>query len=176
MARNENLLRVGAVVLAASAMLASYGTHRGGGDFTQAGYAGLFVLAILANATVVLPAPGIAVAFVGGGALSPFWVGVLVGVGAVIGELSGYLAGFGSQAVVARRRWYRILAPQMRPRGGLVIAVLAFIPSPLFDVAGIVAGASGMPMYRFAFWCAVGKIPKMLVFSFAGAYGADRLF
>jgi membrane protein DedA with SNARE-associated domain len=47
--------------------------------------------------------------------------------------------------------------------------VMAFIPNPIFDLAGMAAGMLKMPVPQFLFWCALGKILKMLVFSYTGA-------
>ena len=53
--------------------------------------------------------------------------------------------------------------------GGGIILFLALIPNPAFDLAGITAGALGMPMWRFLAYCWLGKVGKMLVFAYSGA-------
>jgi membrane protein DedA with SNARE-associated domain len=50
----------------------------------------------------------------------------------------------------------------------LLILIMAFIPNPFFDLAGIAAGTLKMPVLRFYFFCALGSILKMLVFAFGG--------
>jgi hypothetical protein len=32
-----------------------------------------------------------------------------------------------------------------------------------------------MPVHRFLFWCFLGKLPKMLLFAYAGKYSVDWL-
>jgi uncharacterized membrane protein YdjX (TVP38/TMEM64 family) len=139
------------------------------------GYPGLFVLSILANATVILPAPGLAITFAAGGVFSPFWVGVVTGTGAALGELTGYLAGFSGQAVIENRQLYDRLTGWMKRYGAATVLVLAAIPNPFFDLAGMSAGALKMPLPKFLFWCALGKIVKMLAVAFAGAYSIEWL-
>ena len=63
-------------------------------EFAAYGYPGIFLIAMLANATVLLPAPGVAVVFAMGSVFNPIWVGLAAGTGGALGELSGYLAGF----------------------------------------------------------------------------------
>jgi membrane protein YqaA with SNARE-associated domain len=136
------------------------------------GYSGLFLLSLLANATIILPAPGIALTF-GAGTLkelSPLWVGVVAGAGATLGELSGYMAGFSGQAVIENRQAYERFERWMKRYGPVTIVALAFIPNPLFDLAGMLSGALKMPVHRFLLWCALGKIPKMILVAYAGAY------
>jgi uncharacterized membrane protein YdjX (TVP38/TMEM64 family) len=53
--------------------------------------------------------------------------------------------------------------------GDLTIFLLALIPNPLFDIAGMVAGALKMPMWRFLLWVWLGKCIKMLAFALGGA-------
>src|SRR3990172_11548407 len=59
------------------------------------GYPGIFLVSLAANATIILPAPAILMVFAMGAHLSPIWLGLAAGSGAALGELSGYLAGYG---------------------------------------------------------------------------------
>lgn len=86
-----------------------------------------------------------------------------------LGEISGYLAGFSGQGVAANIRWYDRLKGWMRKYGEVIVLVMAIIPNPLFDVAGMVAGALRMPLWRFLIWCWIGKVIKMLLFALGGA-------
>ena len=137
------------------------------------GYPGIFLLSILANATIILPAPGLAIVFTFGGVFNPLGVGLAAGAGAAIGELSGYLAGVSGQAIVDNPALYQRFEGYMRQYGGLTITVLAFLPLPVFDLAGIAAGALKMPVQKFLFYCALGKVPKMLLVALAGAYSVN---
>ncbi len=139
----------------------------------QFGYVGIFIFSILANATLVLPAPQLIVIAAMGQIFWPVGVGIAAGLGATLGELSGYLAGFSGQAVIENRKLYEQLEGGMKRYGSVVIAVLGFLPLPFFDLAGIAAGALKMPVLKFLFWCAVGKIPKMILVAYAGAYPID---
>ena len=42
-------------------------------------------------------------------------------------------------------------------------------PNPLFDLAGMAAGALRMPVAKFLLWAWIGKTIKMLLFAYAGA-------
>jgi uncharacterized membrane protein YdjX (TVP38/TMEM64 family) len=104
-----------------------------------------------------------------GAVFHPFWVALAAGVGAGIGELSGYLAGFSGQAVVESKPRYEKMVGWMRRYGDLTILVLAIIPNPLFDMAGIIAGVMKMPVWKFLLFCIVGKIIKMMAFAYLGS-------
>ena len=132
------------------------------------GYPGIFLFSILANATILIPVPGVIFTSAMGAVFNPLWVSVAAGTGAAIGELSGYLAGFSGQAVVEDSKRYDRLVGWMEEYGELTTLVLAFIPNPLFDLAGLIAGLLKMPVWKFLLYCTIGKILKMMMFAYAG--------
>lgn len=133
------------------------------------GYGGIFILSILTNATLILPLPGVVFTSAMGAIFDPFWVAIAAGAGATIGETTGYLAGFSGQVIIDRRDWYETLTKGMRKYGNLTILIMALIPNPFFDLAGVAAGMLKLPFYRFLFWCLLGKIIKMFIFAYTGA-------
>ncbi len=133
------------------------------------GYPGIVVLSFLANATLILPVPGILITSLMGTVFNPFWVGVAAGTGAALGEITGYMAGFSGQAVIENRVWYDRITIWMKKYGDITIFFLALIPNPFFDAGGIIAGALKMPLWRFLIWCWLGKVLKMIGFALAGA-------
>jgi uncharacterized membrane protein YdjX (TVP38/TMEM64 family) len=137
------------------------------------GYVGIFLISIAANATIIIPLPGVAFTTAMGAIFSPIGVAVAAGLGAAIGELSGYLAGFSGQAVLERAPLYERLTVWMKKHQNLaylMITTVAFIPNPLFDLAGMAAGALKLPLWKFLIACAIGKIFKMVIFAYAGYY------
>lgn len=139
------------------------------------GYPGIFVLSILANATLILPAPGWAVTFAMGAVFHPLGVALAAASGATLGELTGYIAGFSGQAVIEHSRIYERLLGWTRRYGGLTIVALAALPNPLFDLAGIAAGALRMPVGLFLLYTWIGKMIKMGLLAYGGAASIDWL-
>ena len=144
-------------------------------EFAGFGYPGIFLIALLANATILLPAPGVAVIYAMGAIFNPFGVGLAAGLGGTIGELSGYLAGFSGQAVVERMDIYNRIKPWVDKYGGWAILVLSAIPNPFFDVAGIAAGMAKMPLQTFILFSGIGQLIKMTAFALAGHYSISLL-
>jgi uncharacterized membrane protein YdjX (TVP38/TMEM64 family) len=143
------------------------------------GYVGIFLISIAANATVIIPLPGVAFTTAMGAIFNPIGVAVAAGLGAAIGELSGYAAGFSGQGVIEKAAVYQRLTGWMRAHqrlAYLAILGLAFVPNPLFDMAGMAAGALKLPIWKFYLACAVGKILKMLLFSYAGHFSINWFF
>lgn len=144
-------------------------------DFAVFGYPGVFLIALLANATVFIPAPGVAIIYAMGAVFNPLLVGLSAGTGGAIGELSGYLAGFSGQAVIENTNVYERIKPWVDKYGGWAILVLAAIPNPFFDVAGVAAGIAKMPMRTFLFFIWIGQLIKMTFFAYAGYYSLEWL-
>ena len=144
-------------------------------DFAAFGYPGIFIIALLANATILLPAPGVAVIYAMGAIFNPFGVGLAAGTGGAIGELSGYLAGFSGQAVIERTDIYDRIKPWVNKYGGWAILVLSAIPNPFFDVAGIAAGMAKMPIHTFLMFTWIGQLIKMTLFALAGKYSIQLI-
>jgi uncharacterized membrane protein YdjX (TVP38/TMEM64 family) len=166
----KNVLRI-LVLLGVIAITAYiYSIRERVGQFERFGYPGIFVIALLANATVLLPAPGVAIIYAMGAIFNPFGVGLAAGTGGAIGELSGYLAGFSGQAVIERTDVYNRIKPWVDKYGGWTIMVLSAIPNPFFDVAGIAAGIAKMRLRTFLAFVWVGQLIKMMAFAFAGHY------
>jgi membrane protein DedA with SNARE-associated domain len=170
-----NLLRILALFAVVGVTLYIYSIRDRVEEFAAFGYPGIFLIALLANATILLPAPGVAVIYAMGAIFNPLGVGLAAGVGGTLGELSGYLAGFSGQAVVERMDMYNRIKPWVDKYGGWAILVLSAIPNPFFDVAGIAAGIAKMPVQTFLLFAGIGQLIKMTAFALAGHYSISLL-
>ncbi|RPI79195.1 MAG: DedA family protein [Chloroflexi bacterium] len=140
------------------------------------GYPGIFLLSFLSYATVLLPAPGIAIVFTMAGVFHPAGVALTAGAGAALGEISGYLAGFSGRAIVEKSKRYDRLDGWMQRNGPITVLLLAIVPNPIFDLAGTTAGILKMPLLKFLFWCWLGETIKMLAIAYLGASSFDWFF
>jgi uncharacterized membrane protein YdjX (TVP38/TMEM64 family) len=168
-----NILRVLAVAAVIGITIYIYSIRDRVEEFTAYGYPGIFLIMLLANATVILPAPGVAVVFAMGSVFHPLGVAFAAGAGGAIGELTGYLAGYGGQAVVENTKIYEKISPWINKYGAWMILVLSAFPNPFFDIAGIAAGIAKIPLWQFLLACWVGQTIKMAMFAYAGAYSID---
>ncbi len=134
------------------------------------GYLGIFLVSLIGNATVVVPVPypGLVARLatrlaipgvVGAGAL-----------GSVLGESVAFFVGRSGRGAVADTRFYRWVQQQMQQpwRAFLALVVLSAPPNPVFDVAGLTAGAMGVPFPIFFFAVLLGRGIRFLVIALAG--------
>jgi membrane protein YqaA with SNARE-associated domain len=132
------------------------------------GYLGVFVLTLLASASIVLPSPALATAWLAGKTLDPWLVGILSGVAAGIGEITGYLAGYSGSTLAVRSRWYPRVEEWVRRWGPLTVFVLAAVPSPLIDLAGIAAGTLRLRFSLYLVACILGKTLRFIGVAWLG--------
>ena len=146
------------------------------------GYAGLFLINLVGSASILLPSPAVA-SVLGGGALLDdflgipafFWVGLIAGLGEALGEFSGYAAGYGGRIVFENRPEYKRVRGWMDRHGTVTMFLLSIFPNPLFDLAGVAAGAVRMPIRRFFLAVLAGKVIKDLYLAAIGGLGATIL-
>lgn len=163
-----NILRIVALLVVVAITYYIFSIRDRIAEFEQYGYVGIFVVALLANATVLIPAPGLAIISAMGSVFNPLGVGLAAGTGGAIGELSGYLAGFSGQAIAENTQVYNRIKPWVEKYGGWAILVLSAIPNPFFDAAGIAAGIVKMPLRTFLISVWIGQLIKMTFFAYAG--------
>ena len=140
------------------------------------GYLGIFLISIISSASIVLPVPSwILVATMAFALNNPILVGIVSGIGGTIGEMTGYLLGYGGRLAVENVGIYTRMVQWMKRWGSVTIFVLALIPNPLFDVAGVAAGSLRFPVWKFLLYGAAGRIPKNILFAYIGVWGLHFL-
>lgn len=139
-------------------------------DLRAYGYLGIFLINVVGSGSVFFPVPGLAAAFVGGGvSLNALGVTLAGAAGSTIGEMTGYLAGYGGQVLLKRNKHYARVEEWMCRYGDATVFVMAAIPNPLFDLAGLAAGSLRFPVWRFLLAAFLGKVVKFAVFTLIGA-------
>ncbi len=137
--------------------------------FGEFGYLAVFVITMVASATLILPAPAaLTVGVFAETMQNPWLVGLTAATGQTVGELTGYYVGWSGKAVLKRVRGYDTVRRWMGRAGGPTLFVLALIPNPFFDMAGMVAGATRFGVFRFVAFSWPGRAIKNIGFAFAG--------
>ncbi|MBI3732385.1 MAG: VTT domain-containing protein [Chloroflexi bacterium] len=134
------------------------------------GYPGVFIINLLSSATLFVPAPGFLAVFALGSVLNPLLVGIIAGAGSALGEITGYLAGIGGRAVIEDKPLYNRFHYWISRYGMLAIIVMAAVPNPLFDLGGLIAGVTGMPLWRFVLATWIGKSARFIFLALGGSH------
>lgn len=152
--------------------------------FERVGYPGLFLVTLMANASIILPTPGFIAVVVAGAVLNPLLVALIGAAGMTIGELSGYLVGRAGSTVSAGKnnngesrwsRWTAFSSKLVKRWGVLGIFILAALPNPLFDIAGIAAGAVRLGIVKFLIATFAGRLIRTSLLAYSSAYSIDTI-
>jgi membrane protein YqaA with SNARE-associated domain len=102
--------------------------------------------------------------------LDPVLVALVASVAGALGETSGYYAGYLGKRIIHLENTpgYEKLVGWMNKHGPWGILLLSLQPILPFDIAGLLAGASKMPLWKFLLPCWGGKFPKYLVACYLG--------
>jgi membrane protein DedA with SNARE-associated domain len=141
------------------------------------GHLGIFVVNLVNSATILVPLPGEAINFAAGAILNPLWVGLIASIGATIGELTSYAAGYWGRKVflgpyVER---YKRAETWLNRYGVFAIFLFALLPVLLFDLLGLAAGSFRYPLWKFILACWAGKILRCLIAAYLGYLGWETL-
>lgn len=129
------------------------------------GYLGVFILCLLSNITIFLPAPSLMVVVSYSQVLSPIIVAIIGAFGTIIGELTGYI--FGDAITNLSVKWSGLVKKIGEKIKGvyILVFVLALLPLPLFDFVGVYAGSKKAKLSLFMIACYIGKLIKMLFYT-----------
>ncbi len=146
------------------------------------GYPMLWVISILRASSVLLPIPGSGLTIAAGGLMDPLWgipvpiaVGVTAGTAESLGEFTGYYAGINGGKLMEGRRIYETIRKWIQRAPFPTMLAMSFAPSPLFDVAGLAAGAARVPIRIFYPAILLGKVGRGILMATAGYYASDWL-
>ena len=132
-------------------------------DLGNWGYPGAFVINALSTATLILPAPGIALILSMANDLNPIGLGIASGLGGAIGSLTAYWAGAQGRQALEGKRFYKFMLSYMERFGGAALflfSALAILPG---DIASVVAGATRYPLKRYMLYVGAGNVVKMVL-------------
>jgi membrane protein YqaA with SNARE-associated domain len=147
------------------------------------GYTGALIISFLGNAIVLFPFPYIVVPFILGGltdevtslfVFDPWLIGIVAGIGALLGEMTGYIIGYGGGKLIDQEqtgsfRKFIECYPRATP---LVLLLLAATPIP-DDVLIVPLGAARYPWWKVAIPQLIGKTMFMIAIAWAGRFGLD---
>ena len=145
-------------------------------------YLGAFLISLLGNATIVLPVPSplilaslAAALYQDYGLIAIIGVGLAGGVGAAIGETTGYMVGYSGRGFAQKSRLYTRLVAWVGRWGAKAIFIFSLVPFFPFDLAGVAAGMLRMPYWKFILVCWLGRSIMFFVVALAGALGGEAV-
>lgn len=134
------------------------------------GYLGAFLVSVLTNASILLPMPSLLLIFPLGATFNPLHIGLAMGLGGAIGEMTAYVAGYSGRGIWKDNPNYLKAEEWLKKWGMLVVFFFTVTPMPL-DLMGLAAGNLRFPAWKFFLPCWPGKTIKYIVLAFVGYWG-----
>ena len=141
-------------------------------------YIGVFLVTLLANATTIVPTPYIPiVACIAAQSQNLPLIIVLGALGSAIGESVAFFIGRSGRGLVQETWLYRWVRRQMQHpwRAFAVLFLFGAPPNPAFDVAGLAAGALGLPYWLFFSAVFLARIIRIWIIALIGIQACGML-
>jgi len=142
----------------------------------QFGYLGVFIISFIGSVSVIFPVPYTLAIFVLGSMLDPFFVAVSGGLGAALGEFSGYTLGYYGRKIVKkeRRRKMDFMAKLFGRYGSITIFLFALTPLP-DDLLFIPLGIMRYPILKAFVPALLGKILMTFILAYSGQQSIELI-
>jgi membrane protein DedA with SNARE-associated domain len=142
----------------------------------QFGYLGVFIISFIGSVSVIFPIPYTLVIFVLGSVLDPVFVALSGGLGAALGEFSGYILGYYGRTVVSkeRRRKMDYMVKLFGRYGPAAIFLFALTPLP-DDLLFIPLGVMRYPFLKAFVPALLGKTLMTFILAFSGQQSIELI-
>ena len=131
-------------------------------EFSTLGYIGLFLSCFVSNLSIHLPTSSTIIIIAASLTLNPFICIVVGGIGTAFGEQASYVCGLiGSSGFdISTKKGKEITTKWFERNSFLTVLLFAFVPLPVFDIIGIIAGAKRMSWWKYTLAAVLGKVLK----------------
>jgi membrane protein YqaA with SNARE-associated domain len=139
--------------------------------FAYTAYLLVFGVTLLSNAAILVPVYiHVSIMMAAAQYWNPALIALAASVAGALGEMTGYYAGYlGKRFILAENApGYERLVGWMKRYGPWGIFIISVQPILPVDVAGLLAGASKLPVWKFLLPCWAGKFSKYLLACYLG--------
>ncbi|MBA7507724.1 hypothetical protein ES706_06444 [subsurface metagenome] len=136
-------------------------------------YSVIFGVTLLFNASIMVPTHlHVPLMITAAAYWNPIIVVLVASIGGTLGEMTGYYAGYLGKRIVVTKDMpgYNRFVDWINRYGLLAIFLFSLQPILPFDIAGLTAGASRLPLWKFLLPCWAGRFLKYLVFCYFGSW------
>lgn len=129
----------------------------------------LFMINLSASSTIFVPVPAFVAVVAAGGIYPSFLVALAASLGSTIGEGLSFVFGIESRTLafenLARKHWFRVVDRYFEKYGFWSLFIFSFVPNPLFDAVGLVAGVLKYSPFKFFLVVFLGRFLRFYLFA-----------
>ena len=131
----------------------------------------VFLYCFFSNATVLLPSSSLLMIIQSAMLITPLGVSVVAALGCTAGEIMSFSIGFLSSSHIEKnerfKKMFKRIEPHFKKSPFLLVFLFSLVPLPLFDIIGLLSGLYKLNIYKYSFFCFIGKLIKCLFFAFS---------
>lgn len=124
---------------------------------------GVMLVCFLANASVLLPSSSVLIVVEYSMVINPLIIAFCGALGSALGEMTGFYVGRCGRGIVPGR-FVKWISTKMGKNKYLLVLIFSVLPLPIFDVVGMLSGATKTNTFKFFGVCLTGKLIKMLCY------------
>lgn len=139
--------------------------------FAGTAYLVVFGITLACNAAIFVPvAFHLSIMMAAAEYWNPAIIALVASVGGTLGEITAYYAGYLGKRIIHLENapGYARLVAWMERYGPWGIFLVSLQPVLPVDIAGLFAGVSKLPLWKFFLPCWAGKLPKYLLLCYLG--------
>ena len=139
-------------------------------NFGWIAYLAVFIANLLSSATILVPAPGVAITLAAATAFDPALVAISAGLGDAIGEMTAYWVGYVGKKIIVDENLpaYRKAVSWMDMYGAWAVFGIALVPIVPYDLIGMAAGALKIKWWKCFLATMCGKVPRAFLVAYLG--------
>lgn len=128
------------------------------------GYISVFIACVISNISILLPSSSTLIVVAAASSLNPILCILVGGLGTSLGEQASYVCGrIGRRGFDGNGSTEKKVLKWMEKHDALTVFVFAFLPLPIFDIVGIIAGAMQMNWVKYIVSAVLGKTLKFFL-------------
>ncbi|WNZ28347.1 MAG: DedA family protein [Candidatus Bathyarchaeota archaeon] len=145
-------------------------------QFTQFGYLGIFIISFIGSVSVIFPIPYTLVIFGLGSVLDPVLIAISGGLGAALGEFSGYALGYYGTSKISeeRRKKMDFMVKIFDKYGPVTIFLFALTPLP-DDLLFIPLGVMRYSFLKAFIPAIIGKTLMTFIIAYSGQQSLELI-
>jgi len=141
-------------------------------DHGRWGILGIFIANFISGLSF-FPAPSFLTAVIGGSIYPPVLVALVSSLGATLGDMLYFILGISGRKLAKKKlennKWFIFIEKNFKKYGGWILFMGAFIPNPIFDSFGLIAGIFNFSILRFFAIILAGRFLRYFVLAQIGA-------
>jgi membrane protein YqaA with SNARE-associated domain len=143
-------------------------------DGQTLGLLGILIINFFSSATFFVSGPAFLTVIAGGSIYHPILVGLTAALGTALGDIVSFFFGYSTRHLalvkLEKRLLFRVFEDFFKLHGNWILFLMALIPNPFFDAAGLVAGIFKFDIKRYFIIVFVGRLVRFLLLAYIGEW------